>query len=46
MNIGIIGAGAMGSALGKIWAQQGHSVMFSYSGSHMSGIQFEVSETS
>jgi predicted dinucleotide-binding enzyme len=31
MNIGIIGSGNMGSALGKIWAQHGHSVMFSYS---------------
>jgi predicted dinucleotide-binding enzyme len=31
MNIGIIGAGSMGSALGKIWASQRHSVMFSYS---------------
>jgi 8-hydroxy-5-deazaflavin:NADPH oxidoreductase len=31
MNIGIIGAGNMGSALGKIWAQKGHKLMFSYS---------------
>jgi 8-hydroxy-5-deazaflavin:NADPH oxidoreductase len=31
MNIGIIGAGNMGSGLGKIWAQNGHKVMFSYS---------------
>jgi predicted dinucleotide-binding enzyme len=31
MKIGIIGSGSMGSALGKIWAQQGHKVMFSYS---------------
>ncbi|MBW4470603.1 MAG: NADPH-dependent F420 reductase [Stenomitos rutilans HA7619-LM2] len=31
MNIGIIGAGNMGSGLGKIWAQNGHQVMFSYS---------------
>jgi predicted dinucleotide-binding enzyme len=31
MNIGIIGSGSMGSALGKIWASQGHNVMFSYS---------------
>lgn len=30
MNIGIIGSGNMGSALGKIWATQGHKVMFSY----------------
>ncbi len=31
MNIGIIGAGNMGSGLGKIWAQNGHKIMFSYS---------------
>jgi 8-hydroxy-5-deazaflavin:NADPH oxidoreductase len=31
MNIGIIGAGNMGSGLGKIWAEQGHQLMFSYS---------------
>jgi 8-hydroxy-5-deazaflavin:NADPH oxidoreductase len=31
MNIGIIGAGNMGSGLGKIWAQNGHKLMFSYS---------------
>ncbi|MGL5833369.1 MAG: NADPH-dependent F420 reductase [Waterburya sp.] len=31
MNIGIIGTGNMGSSLGKIWAQNGHKLMFSYS---------------
>jgi 8-hydroxy-5-deazaflavin:NADPH oxidoreductase len=31
MKIGIIGAGNMGSALGRIWARQGHEVMLSYS---------------
>jgi predicted dinucleotide-binding enzyme len=31
MRIGIIGSGNMGSAIGKLWAQQGHQVMFSYS---------------
>jgi 8-hydroxy-5-deazaflavin:NADPH oxidoreductase len=31
MNIGIIGAGNMGSSLGKIWAENGHKLMFSYS---------------
>jgi predicted dinucleotide-binding enzyme len=31
MNIGVLGAGNMGSGLGKIWAQNGHSLMFSYS---------------
>lgn len=31
MNIAIIGAGNMGSGLGKIWAQNGHQVKFSYS---------------
>ena len=31
MNIGIIGAGNMGSGLGKLWAQNGHELMFSYS---------------
>jgi 8-hydroxy-5-deazaflavin:NADPH oxidoreductase len=31
MNIGIIGAGNMGSGLGKIWAKNGHKLMFSYS---------------
>ncbi|MBC8141162.1 MAG: NAD(P)-binding domain-containing protein [Armatimonadetes bacterium] len=30
MKIGIIGAGSMGSALGKIWAMQGHHVEFSF----------------
>lgn len=33
MNIGIIGAGNMGSALGKIWAAN-HSVLFSFSRDH------------
>jgi len=31
MKIGIIGAGNMGSGLGKIWAENGHKLMFSYS---------------
>lgn len=31
MNIGIIGTGNMGSGLGKIWAKNGHKLMFSYS---------------
>lgn len=31
MNIGIIGSGNMGSALGKIWVKKGHQVIFSYS---------------
>jgi 8-hydroxy-5-deazaflavin:NADPH oxidoreductase len=31
MNIGIIGAGNMGSGLGKLWAEKGHKLMFSYS---------------
>ena len=31
MNIGIIGSGNMGSALGSIWAKHGHQVIFSYS---------------
>lgn len=31
MNIGIIGSGNMGSGLGKIWVQNGHKLMFSYS---------------
>jgi 8-hydroxy-5-deazaflavin:NADPH oxidoreductase len=30
MRIGIIGAGKMGAALGKIWAKAGHHVIFSY----------------
>lgn len=30
MQIGIIGSGNMGSALGTIWAQHGHDVTFSY----------------
>lgn len=29
MKIGIIGSGNVGSALGKIWAEKGHEVMFS-----------------
>lgn len=31
MNIGIIGSGNMGSSLGRIWAKNGHKVLFSYS---------------
>jgi hypothetical protein len=31
MKIGIIGAGNMGAALGRIWAKAGHHVIFSYS---------------
>lgn len=31
MRIGIIGAGNMGAALGRIWAKAGHEVIFSYS---------------
>jgi 8-hydroxy-5-deazaflavin:NADPH oxidoreductase len=31
MRIGIIGAGLMGSALGTVWARNGHHVLFSYS---------------
>ncbi len=31
MNIGIIGSGNMGSGLGKLWAEKGHKVIFSYS---------------
>lgn len=31
MNIGVIGTGNMGSGLGKIWAENGHKLMFSYS---------------
>jgi 8-hydroxy-5-deazaflavin:NADPH oxidoreductase len=31
MKIGIIGAGNMGAALGKLWANAGHQVIFSYS---------------
>jgi 8-hydroxy-5-deazaflavin:NADPH oxidoreductase len=31
MKIGIIGAGNIGSSLGKIWAKNGHELMFSFS---------------
>src|SRR5689334_2910852 len=31
MDIGIIGSGIMGTALGRLWAKHGHHVMFSYS---------------
>jgi len=31
MNIGIIGSGKMGIALGKIWANNGHRLLFSHS---------------
>jgi len=31
VNIGIIGSGNMGRALGKIWSNKGHKVLFSYS---------------
>ena len=30
MNIGIIGSGNMGSGLGKLWANNGHKILFSY----------------
>ncbi len=29
LNIGIIGSGNVGSALGKIWGKNGHEIMFS-----------------
>lgn len=29
MKIGIIGSGAIGGILGKLWAQTGHEVLFS-----------------
>ncbi|GAG79885.1 unnamed protein product, partial [marine sediment metagenome] len=28
MKIGIIGTGRLGSALGKIWAEKGHMIMY------------------
>ena len=31
MNIGIIGFGNVGDALGELWAKAGHYVMFSFS---------------
>lgn len=31
MKIGIIGAGNMGAAIGRLWAKAGHDVIFSYS---------------
>jgi 8-hydroxy-5-deazaflavin:NADPH oxidoreductase len=31
MKIGIIGAGNMGTGMGKFWAKNGHTLMFSYS---------------
>ena len=31
MKIGIIGSGSMGASMGRIWANCGHSVLFSYS---------------
>jgi predicted dinucleotide-binding enzyme len=31
MNIGIVGAGNMGAAMGKAWAAKGHKVLFSFS---------------
>jgi hypothetical protein len=31
MNIGIIGSGNMGASMGKIWAANGHKVLFSFS---------------
>jgi predicted dinucleotide-binding enzyme len=34
MNIGIIGPGKMGSGLGRIWAEKGHRIIFSFSISH------------
>lgn len=31
MNIGIVGAGSVGSGLGKLWAATGHEILLSYS---------------
>lgn len=31
MNIGVIGSGNIGSGLGKLWAEKGHRVIFSFS---------------
>ena len=31
MNIGIIGSGNVGSGLGKLWAEKGHKLIFSFS---------------
>jgi predicted dinucleotide-binding enzyme len=31
MNIGIVGAGNMGAAMGRAWAAKGHKVLFSFS---------------
>jgi len=31
MDIGVIGSGQMGGGLGKIWAQKGHKIIFSFS---------------
>lgn len=31
MNIGIIGSGHIGGTVGRLWAQAGHNVLFSYS---------------
>lgn len=31
MNIGIVGSGDIGSALGRLWARAGHKVLFSFS---------------
>jgi predicted dinucleotide-binding enzyme/predicted ester cyclase len=31
MKIGIVGSGKMGAGLGRLWAHEGHQVMFSYS---------------
>jgi predicted dinucleotide-binding enzyme len=31
MNIGVIGSGKMGSGLGRIWAEKGHQITFSFS---------------
>jgi predicted dinucleotide-binding enzyme len=34
LNIGIIGPGKMGSGLGRVWAEKGHHIIFSFSRSH------------
>jgi predicted dinucleotide-binding enzyme len=31
LNIGIIGSGKMGSGLGRLWAEKGHQIVFSFS---------------
>lgn len=44
MKIGILGAGNVGGALGKLWASQGHEIFFGVRDPHSAKVQTALSE--